>query len=194
MPLKQPKKQFSHPAIAKPVLTTFGQLSKNNEASRNIFGSSNSNSNTSDQGLFTQLSFTPATKQTSSVFGNNNPNDNIFGGNKSIFSKPNEEPKVTTPADEVKKNFSFTNSLKPSVFGQNIFGQGATTPALTATFGSNSMTTNNDTGTAKPFSFGEMMRGNAATSLNTTTPVTNAFSFCKCSLFWLAYMEEINVC
>lgn len=181
--MKQIRKPFSKPATAQPVLTTFGQLSKNNETSRNIFGGSSTNSNTADQGLFTQLSFTPTTtKDNSSIFGNNN----IFGGNKSFFSKPNEEPtvpKVTTPADEVKKNFSFTSSLKPSVFGQNIFGQAAitTTTPLTATFGNNPIKTNEDTGTVKPFSFGEMMRENATTSLNptTTTPVTNAFSFGK---------------
>lgn len=174
LPLKQPQKQFTKPATVKPTLTTFGQLSKNNETSRNIFGSMN-NSSTSDQGLFTQSSFTTASKEPSSIFGNNN----LFGGNKSIFSKPNEEPKATTPADEVKKNFSFTNSLKPSVFGQNIFGQAATTPALTATFGSTPGKTNEDAGTVKPFSFGEAMRGNATTSFNATTPLANSFSFGK---------------
>lgn len=162
LPLEQPKKQFSK----KPTPTAFGQLPKSNETSRNIFSSMNSNS-TSDQGLFTQLSFTP-TKDATSVFGNSN----IFGGNTSIFPKSNEEPKVTTPADEVKKNFSFTNSLKPSVFGQNIFGQAATQAPLT--FGNKT----EDTSTAKAFSFGETFRENTKSPLNTTTTtVKNAFSF-----------------
>lgn len=165
LPLEQPKKQFFNATPAKPALTTFGQMSKTNDSTRNIFGSLNSS--TTDQGLFAQLSFTTtsAAKETTSIFGSNN----IFGGNKSIFSKPTEEPKATTTADEVKKNFSFTNSIKPSVFGQNIFGQAASTPAsLTATFGSNPIKTNDDAGPEKSFSFGEA-----------TTPKTSMFSFGK---------------
>lgn len=176
LPLEQPKKQFTKSITAQPALTTFGQLStRTNDASRNIFGSVNTS--TSDQGLFTQLSFTPTTNETTSIFGNNN----IFGGNKTIFSQPKEEPKVTTPADEVKKNFSFTNSLKPSVFGQNIFGQGAaaasTPTSLTATFGNNPIKANEDTGATKSFSFGETMRTTATISLATTTPAATVFSF-----------------
>lgn len=164
LPLTQPIKEFSKSITTKPSMTTFGQLSKTTEASRNIFGSLNSS--TSDQGLFTQLSFTP-TKETTSIFGNNN----IFGGNKSIFSKTTDEQNVSSSTDDVKKNFSFTNSLKPSVFGQNIFGQ-STTPltSLTASFGNNAKTSE-DTAPAKPFSFGER--------LATTTPTTDIFGFCK---------------
>lgn len=176
LPLKQTNHKFSKSTTSKPTLTSFAQSSKTNEASRNIFGSYNSS--TSDQGFFNQSSFTPKAKDNTPVFGNNN----IFGGNNSIFSKPKEEPKeeakVATTAEEVKKNFSFTNSLKPSVFGQNIFGQATSTPAtLTATFGSNQIKTGNDSSAAKTFSFGEMLQKTATSSLATTTPATNTFSF-----------------
>ncbi|KAG4077318.1 hypothetical protein HA402_009719 [Bradysia odoriphaga] len=172
LPLKQPTKHFSK-TPGKPALTTFGQLSKTSEASRNIFGSVNSNP--AGQGLFTQLSFTPNTKETTSIFGSSN----IFGGNKSTtFQTTNDEPKITTSADEVKKNFSFTNTLKPSVFGQNIFGQAAATaPTLNATFGTTPIKTTDSTGAANSFSFGEALRTSSANSQSTTTPAASLFSF-----------------
>lgn len=168
LPLTHSIKQFSKSITTKPSLTTFGQLSKTTEASRNIFGTVNSS--TSDQGLFTQLSFTP-NKEAPSTFGNN-----IFGGNKSIFSKTNDEQKVSSTPDDVKKNFSFTNSLKPSVFGQNIFGQ-ATTPltSLNPSFGNNEMKTSEDTGAQKPFSFGERLAA--------TTPTTKIFGSSELCLY-----------
>lgn len=182
LPLKQPTKQFSK-TPGKPALTTFGQLSKTSEASRNIFGSAN-NSSTAGQGFFTQLSFTPNAKESPSIFGSSN----IFGGGNKSTTLPmaSDEPKVATPADEVKKNFSFTNSFKPSVFGQNIFGQSAAAPALNSTFGTNSVQTTESTGAAKSFSFGEMLRTSATNAETTTTPAGSLFSFGK--LFGFEFM------
>lgn len=126
--------------------------------------------------MFTQLSFTP--NDNTSFFGNSN----IFGGNKvTSFATANDEPKVTNPADEVKKNFSFANALKPSVFGQNIFGQSAMpTTSLTATFGNNTTKPAESTTAANSFSFEDAMR---TTSTNppavTSTPAANVFSFGK---------------
>ncbi|KAJ6635177.1 E3 SUMO-protein ligase RanBP2 [Pseudolycoriella hygida] len=145
LPLKQPIKQFSKSIPAKPTLSTFGQLSQ-----KNIFAGTNNS--VSDKGMFSQSSFTATPKGGPSIFGNNNSFSDA-----SIFSQPIEEKKATTPADEVKKNFSFTGALKPSVFSQSIFGQSpaSTMPSLTATFASSSVKPTEESSSENLFSFGK---------------------------------------